>query len=66
MKDGCSPGLDARFAGHASGTLAVLDEQAIAVVTELMALGEPDAAVSRASRLCICAGPRPWRGSTHG
>ena len=44
MKDRLLADLDARFARHANGdSSGVLDEQALSVVTELVALGEPDA-----------------------
>jgi hypothetical protein len=44
MKDRLLADLDARFARHASGdSSGVLDDQALDVVTELVALGEPDA-----------------------
>jgi tetratricopeptide (TPR) repeat protein len=44
MKDRLLADLDARFARHANGdSSGVLDDQALTVVTELVALGEPDA-----------------------
>ena len=44
MKDRLLADLDARFARHANGdSSGVLDDQALDVVTELVALGEPDA-----------------------
>ncbi|MFC4857121.1 hypothetical protein [Actinophytocola glycyrrhizae] len=56
MKERLLAELDARIARHAAGdSSAVLDEHALALVTELAALGEPDAGgLARVAALHLC------------
>jgi hypothetical protein len=56
MKERLLADLDARIARHAGGdSSGVLDEQALAVVTELVASGDPDAgSLARVAALHLC------------